>query len=219
MIKLENVSKVYKTGDLEVMALSDVNLTIEDGQMLAIMGPSGSGKSTMLNILGLMDNVTSGDYYIDDVKINELKGNKKHDFRKNHISFVFQNFALMNRYNVFENIELPLLAGKVKKRERKKIVEHNMELVGIKELAKKYPHQLSGGQQQRCAIARALASGNDIILADEPTGALDQKTGQDIIDIFKKVNELGKTVIIVTHDSNVANQCKKTIHIVDGKIK
>ncbi len=219
MIKLENVSKVYKTGDLEVMALSDVNLTIEDGQMLAIMGPSGSGKSTMLNILGLMDNVTSGDYYIDDVKINELKGNKKHDFRKNHISFVFQNFALMNRYNVFENIELPLLAGKVKKSERKKIVEHNMELVGIKELAKKYPHQLSGGQQQRCAIARALASGNDIILADEPTGALDQKTGQDIIDIFKKVNELGKTVIIVTHDSNVANQCKKTIHIVDGKIK
>lgn len=219
MIKLENVSKVYKTGDLEVMALSDVNLTIEDGQMLAIMGPSGSGKSTMLNILGLMDNVTSGDYYIDDVKINELKGNKKHDFRKNHISFVFQNFALMNRYNVFENIELHLLAGKVKKSERKKIVEHNMELVGIKELAKKYPHQLSGGQQQRCAIARALASGNDIILADEPTGALDQKTGQDIIDIFKKVNELGKTVIIVTHDSNVANQCKKTIHIVDGKIK
>lgn len=219
MIKLENVSKVYKTGDLEVIALSGVNLTIEDGQMLAIMGPSGSGKSTMLNILGLMDNVTSGDYYIDDVKINELKGNKKHDFRKNHISFVFQNFALMNRYNVFENIELPLLAGKVKKSERKKIVEHNMELVGIKELAKKYPHQLSGGQQQRCAIARALASGNDIILADEPTGALDQKTGQDIIDIFKKVNELGKTVIIVTHDSNVANQCKKTIHIVDGKIK
>lgn len=209
MIKLENVSKVYKTGDLEVMALSDVNLTIEDGQMLAIMGPSGSGKSTMLNILGLMDNVTSGDYYIDDVKINELKGNKKHDFRKNHISFVFQNFALMNRYNVFENIELPLLAGKVKKSERKKIVEHNMELVGIKELAKKYPHQLSGGQQQRCAIARALASGNDIILADEPTGALDQKTGQDIIDIFKKVNELGKTVIIVTHDSNVANQLKR----------
>ena len=219
MIKLENVSKVYKTGDLEVMALSGVNLTIEDGQMLAIMGPSGSGKSTMLNILGLMDNVTSGDYYIDDIKINELKGNKKHDFRKNHISFVFQNFALMNRYNVFENIELPLLAGKAKKSERKKIVEHNMELVGIKELAKKYPHQLSGGQQQRCAIARALASGNDIILADEPTGALDQKTGQDIIDIFKKVNELGKTVIIVTHDSNVANQCKKTIHIVDGKIK
>lgn len=219
MIKLENVSKVYKTGDLEVIALSGVNLTIEDGQMLAIMGPSGSGKSTMLNILGLMDNVTSGDYYIDDVKINELKGNKKHDFRKNHISFVFQNFALMNRYNVFENIELPLLAGKAKKSERKKIVEHNMELVGIKELAKKYPHQLSGGQQQRCAIARALASGNDIILADEPTGALDQKTGQDIIDIFKKVNELGKTVIIVTHDSNVANQCKKTIHIVDGKIK
>lgn len=219
MIKLENVSKVYKTGDLEVMALSGVNLTIEDGQMLAIMGPSGSGKSTMLNILGLMDNVTSGDYYIDDVKINELKGNKKHDFRKNHISFVFQNFALMNRYNVFENIELPLLAGKAKKSERKKIVEHNMELVGIKELAKKYPHQLSGGQQQRCAIARALASGNDIILADEPTGALDQKTGQDIIDIFKKVNELGKTVIIITHDSNVANQCKKTIHIVDGKIK
>lgn len=219
MIKLENVSKIYKTGDLEVMALNGVNLTIEDGQMLAIMRPSGSGKSTMLNILGLMDNVTSGDYYIDDVKINELKGNKKHDFRKNHISFVFQNFALMNRYNVFENIELPLLAGKVKKSERKKIVEHNMELVGIKELAKKYPYQLSGGQQQRCAIARALASGNDIILADEPTGALDQKTGQDIIDIFKKVNELGKTVIIVTHDSNVANQCKKTIHIVDGKIK
>lgn len=219
MIKLEKITKIYNAGDLEVRALDGVDLNIEDGEMLAVMGPSGSGKSTMLNILGLMDITTSGNYIVDDTKINELSNKARHVFRKEHISFVFQNFALMSRYTVFENIELPLLARKIKKADRKKIVEHNMELVGIKELSKKYPSQISGGQQQRCAIARALAAGNDIILADEPTGALDQKTGQEIINIFKKINELGKTVIIVTHDINVANQCKRIINIVDGKIE
>ena len=219
MIQLKDIKKVYKTKEMTTTALDGVSLDIEDGQMLAIMGPSGSGKSTLLNIIGAMDNLTEGSYKVNDTEVGTLKGNKLHEFRKNNISFVFQDFALMTRYTVYENVELPLLAGKKKRSERKKIVKEKLELMGIADLAKKYPTQISGGQQQRCAIARALASGNDIILADEPTGALDQNTGHEIMEAFKKVNELGKTVIIVTHDPNVAAYCNKTIHIVDGKIE
>ena len=219
MIQLKDIKKVYKTKEMTTTALDGVSLDIEDGQMLAIMGPSGSGKSTLLNIIGAMDNLTEGSYRVNDTEVGTLKGNKLHEFRKNNISFVFQDFALMTRYTVYENVELPLLAGKKKRSERKKIVKEKLELMGIADLAKKYPTQISGGQQQRCAIARALASGNDIILADEPTGALDQNTGHEIMEAFKKVNELGKTVIIVTHDPNVAAYCNKTIHIVDGKIE
>ncbi len=219
MIQLKDIKKVYKTKEMTTTALDGVSLDIEDGQMLAIMGPSGSGKSTLLNIIGAMDNLTEGSYKVNDTEVGTLKGNKLHEFRKNNISFVFQDFALMTRYTVYENVELPLLAGKKKRSERKKIVKEKLELMGIADLAKKYPTQISGGQQQRCAIARALASGNDIILADEPTGALDQNTGHEIMEAFKKVNELGKTVIIVTHDPNVAAYCNKTIRIVDGKIE
>ena len=219
MIQLKDIKKVYKTKEMSTTALDGVSLDIEDGQMLAIMGPSGSGKSTLLNIIGAMDNLTEGSYKVNDTEVGTLKGNKLHEFRKNNISFVFQDFALMTRYTVYENVELPLLAGKKKRSERKKIVKEKLELMGIADLAKKYPTQISGGQQQRCAIARALASGNDIILADEPTGALDQNTGHEIMEAFKKVNELGKTVIIVTHDPNVAAYCNKTIRIVDGKIE
>ena len=218
MIQLKDIKKVYKTKEMTTTALDGVSLDIEDGQMLAIMGPSGSGKSTLLNIIGAMDNLTEGSYKVNDTEVGTLKGNKLHEFRKNNISFVFQDFALMTRYTVYENVELPLLAGKKKRSERKKIVKEKLELMGIADLAKKYPTQISGGQQH-CAIARALASGNDIILADEPTGALDQNTGHEIMEAFKKVNELGKTVIIVTHDPNVAAYCNKTIHIVDGKIE
>lgn len=219
MIKLENVTKIYGGKDNQTVALDGVNISIEDGEMLAIMGPSGSGKSTLLNIIGAMDTLTSGDYYFDDIKVNTLSDKKIHQFRKNNISFVFQNFALMGNYTVFENVELPLISKGVSAKNRRQIVNEQLKLMGIDELAKKYPAKISGGQQQRCAIARALASGNKLILADEPTGALDHKTGEDIMDTFVRLNEMGKTIIIITHDINVARKCKRIITIKDGKIE
>lgn len=219
MIKLENVTKIYGGKDNQTVALDGVNISIEDGEMLAIMGPSGSGKSTLLNIIGAMDTLTSGDYYFDDINVNTLSDKKIHQFRKNNISFVFQNFALMGNYTVFENVELPLISKGVSAKNRRQIVNEQLKLMGIDELAKKYPAKISGGQQQRCAIARALASGNKLILADEPTGALDHKTGEDIMDTFVRLNEMGKTIIIITHDENVARKCKRIITIKDGKIE
>lgn len=218
MIKLENVVKIYGSNESKTVALDGVSLEINDGEMLAIMGASGSGKSTMLNIIGAMDELTEGKYFYDDVEVNALKGNKLHKFRKENVSFIFQNFALMNDYTVYENVELPLLTKNISKKDRKKIVMEQLEVMGIKDLAKKFPTKISGGQQQRCAIARALASGNQLILADEPTGALDRKTGEDIMEAFRRMNELGKTVIIITHDENVAEKCDRVIRISDGKI-
>ena len=218
MIKLENVTKIYGKDGSKTVALDGVNLDIKDGEMVAIMGPSGSGKSTMLNIIGAMDDLTDGKYFFGDQEVSSLRGNKLHEFRKNNISFVFQNFALMNNYTVFENVELPLLSKRLSSRKRKEIVNEKLKIMGIADLAKKYPTKISGGQQQRCAIARALASGNELILADEPTGALDRKTGEDIMEAFTKLNEMGKTVIIITHDEHVANKCQRIIHINDGKV-
>lgn len=216
MIKLENVTKIYGNDESKTVALKDVNLTIQDGEMLAIMGPSGSGKSTLLNIIGAMDSLTSGNYYFDDFQVNNLKERKVHEFRKNNISFVFQNFALMNNYTVFENVELPLLSKRYNAKKRREIVSEKLKLMGIEDLAKKFPTKISGGQQQRCAIARALASENKLILADEPTGALDRKTGEEIMDAFANLNEMGKTIIIITHDEKVAGKCKRVITINDG---
>lgn len=218
MIKLENVTKIYGKDGSKTVALDGVDLEIKDGEMVAIMGPSGSGKSTMLNIIGAMDDLTDGKYFFGDEEVSSLRGNKLHEFRKNNISFVFQNFALMNNYTVFENVELPLLSKRLSSRKRKEIVNEKLKIMGIADLAKKYPTKISGGQQQRCAIARALASGNELILADEPTGALDRKTGEDIMEAFTKLNEMGKTVIIITHDEHVANKCQRIIHINDGKV-
>lgn len=218
MIKLENVTKIYGKDGSKTVALDGVDLEIKDGEMVAIMGPSGSGKSTMLNIIGAMDDLTDGKYFFGDEEVSSLRGNKLHEFRKNNISFVFQNFALMNNYTVFENVELPLLSKRLSSRKRKEIVNEKLKIMGIADLAKKYPTKISGGQQQRCAIARALASGNELILADEPTGALDRKTGEDIMEAFTKLNEMGKTVIIITHDEHVANKCQRIIHINDGEV-
>ena len=219
MIKLENVTKIYGKDGSKTVALDGVDLEIKDGEMVAIMGPSGSGKSTMLNIIGAMDDLTDGKYFFGDEEVSSLRGNKLHEFRKNNISFVFQNFALMNNYTVFENVELPLLSKRLSSRKRKEIVNEKLKIMGIADLAKKYPTKISGGQQQRCAIARALASGNELILADEPTGALDRKTGEDIMEAFTKLNEMGKTVIIITHDEHVAKKCQRIVHINDGKIE
>jgi len=195
----------------------EMSSDIKEGSFAAIVGTSGSGKSTLLNIIGGMDNITAGKYYFDNELVSDYSYAKLQKFRKEKISFVFQNFALMNRYSVYENVEMPLLIRKVKN--KKKIIMDCLDMMGIADMAKKRPTHLSGGQQQRCAIARALAADTPLLLADEPTGALDQKTGSDIINCFKKVNESGKTVILITHDMNIAKNCQEIIRIEDGLIQ
>lgn len=220
MIQLQNAVKEYKIDgtDKGTMALDGVSLEIQKGDFIAIVGTSGSGKSTLLHILGAMDSLTSGEYYYENEEIHKKRSKGLHKFRKEHISFVFQNFALMEHYTVYENVELPLRAKNVPKKKRKKMVMEQLEKVGIKDLAGKLPRHLSGGQQQRCAIARALASGNEMILADEPTGALDSKNSNEIMNILKELNHMGKTILLVTHDQNIAKETKKIIQMEDGKI-
>lgn len=219
MIELKDVCKTYKYGKEETKALDNINLTIKDGEFVAVIGNSGSGKSTLLNVIGCMDLMDSGSYILNGQEISGIKINKLHKARKESISFVFQNFALLNHYTVFKNVEVPLLAKKVRKSERKRIVKEKLELMGIYDLKSKLPTKISGGQQQRCAIARALASDNNIILADEPTGALDSKTGEEIINVLKQLNGMGKTVIIVTHNMDIAKQTDRILEMEDGRIR
>lgn len=219
MIELNDVTKVYEGSDYKTIALDHVNLTVEVGEFLAIMGPSGSGKTTLLNILGCMDSPTEGQYLLGEEDVSGYSSKKLTEVRKNHISFVFQNFALMSDYTIYENIEVPLLAKNIKRAKRKVIIEEQMELLGISSLGNKLPSQVSGGQQQRVAIARALVAGNPVILADEPTGALDQQTSKDLMGVFSKLNADGKTIILITHDVKVAEYANRVIHIVDGQIQ
>lgn len=218
MIKLIHVKKDYTEGGVITNALKDINLEVKDGEFVAIMGASGSGKSTLLHILGGMDKLTSGEYYYNDEAVHDMSMGRLNIFRRDHVSFVFQNAALMKYYTVAENIEMPLLSMNVGKKERKKIIEEKMEAVGIAHLAKKLPIHISGGEQTRTAIARALAGDNELLLADEPTGALDQTTGKEIMEVFKKVHEMGKTIILITHDPNVAAYADRIIRIEDGKL-
>ena len=219
MIRLENISKIYDAKIDTTKALDNVSLQINDGELVAIMGPSGSGKSTFLNIIGCMDTATEGKYYVDDVEVSLLKKSQRDSFRKKNIGFVFQHFALMDYYTAYENIELPLIANNVRKSERKKIVQQQLEHLGITSQRNKLPKKMSGGQQQRVAIARALVTNVDLILADEPTGALDQKTGQEVLALLKEINSTGKTVIIVTHDEKIAADCNRVIMLQDGRIR
>lgn len=218
MIELKNVFKIYKTNEEELTALNDVSLTLERGEMVAVIGESGSGKSTLLNIIGCMDTLTKGSYKFNEIVVSDLKGEELSVFRKNHISFVFQTFSLLNNYTAEENVEVPLLAKRVPRNERKKIIMDALTKVGLAEIAKKNVSKLSGGQQQRVAIARAIASGNNVILADEPTGALDSKTSTEIMNLFESLNKEGMTIIIVTHDSKVAERCQRIVRISDGRI-
>lgn len=218
MIELTDIKKTYKSGAKEYPALNGINLEINDGEYVAIVGTSGSGKSTLLNIIGGMDKATEGQYLYDGKAVSSMKAHDLHIFRKENVSFVFQRFALLNQYTVYENVEIPLLARGIAKKERKEKIIKTLMQVGIQDLYKKKPSELSGGEQQRCAIARALVSDCSIVLADEPTGALDKNTGIKIMDLLENLNEQGKTLIVVTHDMDVASHAKRIIRIEDGLI-
>ncbi|WP_233414535.1 ABC transporter ATP-binding protein [Thermaerobacillus caldiproteolyticus] len=218
IIQIENMTKTYTLGGEVVHALRGVSLQIEKGDFLAIIGPSGSGKSTFMNMIGCLDRPDSGSYILDGKEIEKMKDNELATIRNEKIGFVFQNFHLLAKLTALENVELPLLYRGVKVKERKKIAYECLEKVGLKDRAHHLPNQLSGGQQQRVAIARALVGSPPILLADEPTGALDSKTSKEIIQIMKQLNELGHTIILITHDWEVANEAKRIVRIQDGQL-
>lgn len=219
MIKLLNVKKIYDNNSIPVSALNGISLEISDGDFVAIMGASGSGKTTLLNLIGGMDMVSAGEYYADELAIHSMNKNDIDSFRRDKIGFVFQNFALLRDYTVKENVEIPLRAKNVGKKDRNQMVSEILKKLGLSDYENSLPSSLSGGQQQRCAIARALVSGANIILADEPTGALDSVTGQEIMDLLKDINREGRTVIVVTHDEKLASQMNRIIYIKDGMIE
>lgn len=218
MITLKNICKIYGKKENQFFALKNINLTIEKGELIAITGPSGSGKSTLLNILGCLTEQSDGDYYIDNNLVSNMSIKEKALLRNKKFGFIVQDFALINKYTVLQNVLLPVKYKKGNKSRSKETAENLLKTLGINSKAKEYPTNLSGGQKQRVAIARALINNPDIILADEPTGALDQKTGTDVLSILKDINKQGKTVIIVTHDPKIADSCDRTINIVDGMI-
>lgn len=218
MIKVENLSKSFRTEEVETIALNDVSFEVADRDFVAIMGPSGCGKSTLLNILGLLDNPTSGRYWLSGQEVENLKENERADVRKGRIGFVFQSFNLIDELNVRENIELPLTYMDIKSSERKRMVEDIMARIGINHRAEHFPHQLSGGQQQRVAIARAVVYNPGLILADEPTGNLDSKNGAEIMSLLSELNKESTTIVMVTHSERDAAFAHRTIRLFDGQI-
>ena len=218
MIKTEAIKKNFTTEDVETRALNGVTLQVQQGEFVAIMGPSGCGKSTLLNILGLLDNPTSGEYMLLDKEVGNLRERDRTYFRRGNIGFVFQSFNLIDEMNVSENIELPLIYMGVKPAERKERVKKMLERMDMTHRAKHFPQQLSGGQQQRVAIARALVSNPKLILADEPTGNLDSKNGQEVMTLLKELHQEGTTIIMVTHSQHDASYASRTICLFDGKI-
>lgn len=218
MIKTENLQKIFRGEDIETWALTEVNIEIEAGEFVAVMGPSGCGKSTLLNILGLLDNPTSGQYYLNGTDVSQFTENKRTNLRKGVIGFVFQSFNLIDELNVYENIELPLLYMKIPASERKQRVKEAMHRMAISHRHKHFPQQLSGGQQQRVAIARAVVANPKLILADEPTGNLDSKNGQEVMDLLTELNRDGTTIVMVTHSRHDAGFADRIINLFDGKV-
>lgn len=218
LIRLEKMSKEYGKGNNKIDALKDITFSINKGEMIAIVGPSGSGKSTLLNILGMIDKPTSGKYYLKGEDVATFKDSKLANARNESIGFVLQYFGLIDDYNVYENIKIPLKYSLKNIGDNKSKIKNTLQKLGIDDKIKVYPNELSGGEQQRVAIARALINDPEIILADEPTGALDKKTGSEIIDYFEYLNKQGKTVVIITHDENIAKRCNKIMRIEDGKL-
>ncbi len=218
ILELKNIYKTYIQGKMEVPVLKDINLSVEKGDYLAIMGPSGSGKTTLMNIIGCLDKATSGTYNLAGHEINTLGDNALSDVRLNSIGFVFQSFNLLPKQSALDNVALPLLYAGIKPKERREIARAALEKVGLGERVSFTSAQLSGGQCQRVAIARAIVNKPDILLADEPTGALDQKSGRQVMELFKMLNDDGVTIIMITHDRHVAEHAKTIKHILDGRI-
>ena len=218
MIRVENLSKSFRTEEVETVALDKVSFEVKDGEFVAIMGPSGCGKSTLLNILGLLDNPTGGKYWLGDREVENLKEKERTDVRKGEIGFVFQSFNLIDELSLEENIELPLTYLGVSRAERKKRVQEIMKRMAISHRAKHFPHQLSGGQQQRVAIARAVVFNPKMILADEPTGNLDSKNGAEVMRLLTELNQEGTTIVMVTHNEHDARMAHRIIRLFDGHI-
>ena len=218
MIKTVALEKIFRTEEVETLALNKVSIEVKEGEFVAIMGPSGCGKSTLLNILGLLDNPTSGEYYLNGIEVSRYTEAQRTKLRKGIIGFVFQSFNLIDELNVYENIELPLLYMGVSAAERKKKVQEAMERMAIVHREKHFPQQLSGGQQQRVAIVRAVVANPKLILADEPTGNLDSKNGQEVMNLLSELNKEGTTIVMVTHSQHDAGFASRTINLFDGQV-
>ena len=218
MIKTVALEKVFRTEEVETLALNKVSIEVKEGEFVAIMGPSGCGKSTLLNILGLLDNPTTGEYYLNGIEVSRYTEAQRTKLRKGIIGFVFQSFNLIDELNVYENIELPLLYMGVSAAERKKKVQEAMERMAIVHREKHFPQQLSGGQQQRVAIARAVVANPKLILADEPTGNLDSKNGQEVMNLLSELNKEGTTIVMVTHSQHDAGFASRIINLFDGQV-
>lgn len=218
MIDISNMYKVYKMGENEVAALNNINLHIDAHEFVSVVGPSGSGKSTLMNMLGCLDVPTSGKYMLDGQEVSKLNDDRLAEIRNNKIGFIFQRFNLLQKLSALENVELPLIYQGVGSREARERAIESLESLGLKDRMHHKPNELSGGQQQRVAIARALVTKPPVILADEPTGALDSKTGKEVMGILKNLHSMGNTIILITHDNSLAVQAKRMIRISDGQI-
>ncbi len=218
LIHLIDITKVYTMGQTEVRANDGINLKIYNGEFVAIVGKSGSGKSTIMNIIGALDVPTEGAYILNGIDVSKMKDDELAEVRNKTIGFIFQQYNLIPKNTILENVELPLIYAGLKKKERKEIAMQSLERVGIAEKWKNRPNQLSGGQQQRASIARALAGNPSLILADEPTGALDSRTSREVLDFLKKLNEEGNTIVLITHDRSIAEEANRVVKIHDGKV-
>ena len=218
LIELKDIYKIYQMGDEEVRANDGITLTIYKGEFVAIVGKSGSGKSTLMNIIGALDVPTEGSYYLGGEDVSDMSDDQLAVIRNKMIGFIFQQYNLLPKLNLLENVELPLLYAGVGREERRERAMESLEKVGLKEKWRNMPNQLSGGQQQRVSIARALAGDPSLILADEPTGALDSRTSREVLDFLKKINEEGNTIVMITHDNSIAVEAKRVVRIYDGKI-
>ena len=219
LIEMRELTRVYQLGPQEIYALRGIDLIIEDGEYVAIMGPSGSGKSTLMNIIGCLDRPSNGRYLLDGIPVESMNDDELAAIRNKKIGFVFQTFNLLARTTALQNVELPLIYAKIHKTERRQMAEEALIAVGLKERMSHQPNELSGGQRQRVAIARALVNKPSLLLADEPTGNLDSQTGREILDLFRDLHSRGNSIIMVTHEDDVAREAKRVVHIRDGKVR
>jgi putative ABC transport system ATP-binding protein len=218
LISISNLRKIYQMGEVEVRALDGVDLEVEAGDYVAIMGPSGSGKSTLMNLIGCLDTPTSGEYILNDQRVSDLDDAELAEIRNHEIGFVFQTFNLLSRATALSNVELPLIYARISARERHRRAREALEKVGLADRAKHQPNELSGGQRQRVAVARALVNQPSILLADEPTGNLDSRTSAEMMELFNELNAAGNTMVVVTHEEDIAAHARRVVRLLDGKI-